>query len=33
MGGGVLVDWASHVEVALHELVRVSGVPAWNGEA
>jgi hypothetical protein len=28
-----LVEAASQVEVALHELVTVTGCPAWNGEA
>ncbi len=31
--GGPLVDEASQVDVALHELVRVTGVPACNGQA
>jgi hypothetical protein len=32
-GGGALVAAASQVEVALHELVRVTGCPAWKGVA
>ena len=31
--GGALVEEASQVDVELHELVSVTGVPAWNGEA
>jgi hypothetical protein len=31
--GGVLVDEASHVELDPHELVSVTGCPAWKGEA
>jgi hypothetical protein len=30
-GGGPLVADASQVDVALHELVRVTGCPAWKG--
>jgi len=32
-GGGVFVADASQVEVELQLLVRVTGWPAWNGEA